>query len=282
MENNLTPKLVSAVEAMPAFPASVHKILALTQDPACTPKDLVAVIAHDPVLSAKMLRVVNSPYFGVQKPITKLDQTVVYLGFNTIKNLAISIASIGILPKTNKAGLDIQQYLLHSLAVAGIAKQLARHAGMQEDADECFIAGLLHDIGKIVLVQAMPNEFRIALDISREYGMSLHLAVRKAIGTDHSALGADLAQRWRFPERLCAAIRYQFGPELIDADLVVIVFVANQISKKLGFGFAGNVHVDELPPFVVARMGGDLDHLIYQMGGVISQLRDAQAFILDD
>ena len=211
MSPELTKKLAAAVDGMPAFPKSVQRVLELTRDVNSMPKDLVEVVDKDPVLTVKILKVVNSAYYSLPKQITSVGHAVVYLGFNTIKNLALSIAAIGMLPKSNEAGFDGQQYLLHSLATAAIAKQLALKA---DDADpmDCFIAGLLHDFGKVVLAQFMPGEFRAALLGSQKHGISLHQALRSVLGVDHAVVGAMLVEKWRFAPHLVETIRHQFGP----------------------------------------------------------------------
>ena len=140
MSPELSLRLAAAVDEMPAFPKSVQKILDLTRDVDCTPKDLVQVIDKDPVLTVKILKVVNSAYYSLPKQVTSISHAVVFMGFNTIKNLALGIAAIGMLPKSNAAGFDVQQYLLHSLATAGIAKQLASTLDNADPMD-CFIAG---------------------------------------------------------------------------------------------------------------------------------------------
>ena len=110
MTTELTLRLAAAVESMPAFPKSVQSILALTRNMDCSPKDLVQVIGKDPVITVKVLRVVNSAYYSLSSPITSMDHAVVFLGFNTIKNLALSIAAISMLPANHLAGFDAQQY----------------------------------------------------------------------------------------------------------------------------------------------------------------------------
>lgn len=277
MSPELTKKLTAAVEGMPAFPKSVQRVLELTRDVNSTPKDLVEVIDKDPVLTVKILKVVNSAYYSLPKQITSVGHSVVYLGFNTIKNLALSIASIGMLPKSNEAGFDGQQYLLHSLATAAIAKQIAMKSG---DADpmDCFIAGLLHDFGKVVLAQFMPKEFRVALEVSQQEGRSLHLALRDSLGVDHAVVGAMLVEKWRFAPQLVETIRHQYGPELADSDMIACVFAANQISKKLHFGFAGNTLVEEFPASVVRRLGGDLDTVLASLGDLTALYEEAQVF----
>jgi putative nucleotidyltransferase with HDIG domain len=277
MTPELSQKLAAAVDRMPAFPKSVQKILELTRDVNCSPKDLVQVIETDPVVTVKILRVVNSPYYSLPKQVTSIGHAVVYMGFNSVKNLALSVAAVGMLPKANAAGFDAQQYLLHSLATAGIAKQVALRV---DDADptDCFIAGLLHDFGKVVFAQFMPEEFRQALERSQADGSSLHLALQQIIGVDHAVVGAMLVEKWHFAAPLVETIRHQSGAQRKDSAMIACVFAANQISKKLQFGFGGNPHVEEFPPDVVNRLGGSLDEVIASLGDVQKIFDDASIF----
>jgi putative nucleotidyltransferase with HDIG domain len=277
MSPELSQKLAAAVDGMPAFPKSVQRILELTRDVNSTPKDLVEVIDKDPVVTVKILKVVNSAYYSLPKQITSIGHAVVYLGFNTVKNLALSIAAIGMLPKDNASGFDVQQYLLHSLATAGIAKQLASRV---KDADpmDCFIAGLLHDFGKIVFAQFMPNEFRDALLTSSKDQSSLFVALQQEVGADHAIVGAMLVEKWRFAPHLIETIRHQHLGDLKDTDMIACVFGANQISKKLNFGFGGNYCVDEFPPAVQKRLGGSLDEVIASMGDLNPLFEEAKIF----
>lgn len=277
MSPELSKKLASAVDGMPAFPKSVQRVLELTRDINSTPKELLEVIDKDPVLTVKILKVVNSTYYSLPKQITSVGHSVVYLGFNTIKNLALSIAAIGMLPKVNEAGFDGQQYLLHSLSTAAIAKLLAQKMDSVDPMD-CFIAGLLHDFGKVVLAQFMPKEFAVALEKSASDGSSLHVAVRGVLGVDHAVVGAMLVEKWRFAPALVETIRHQYGPELADSDMIACVFAANQISKKLNFGFAGNHFVEDFPPNVAKRLGGNLDEVIARLGDLMPLFQEAQIF----
>ena len=273
----LSQKLAAAVESMPAFPKSVQRILALTNDMNCSPKDLVKVIDRDPVVTVKVLRVVNSTYYSLAKQITSIDHAVVFLGFNTIKNLALSIAAIGMLPANNEAGFDGQQYLLHSLATAGISKQLAVLVPAVDPYD-CFIAGLLHDFGKVVIAQFMPQEFRKAREISLWNETSLHVALRDVIGVDHAAVGAMLVAKWRFAPCLIETIEHQHASNLLDTDMIACVFTANLISKKLGFDFGGGAVVEELPPPIAKRLGGNLSEIMVSLGDLTPMIDEARRF----
>lgn len=277
MSPELSQKLAAAVEKMPAFPKSVQKILELTRNVNSTPKDLVEVIDKDPVVTVKILKVVNSAYYSLPKQITSVGHAVVYLGFNTIKNLALSIAAIGMLPKDNASGFDVEQYLLHSLATAGIAKNLA---GRARDADpmDCFIAGLLHDFGKVVFAQFMPDDFKVALSHSQSQGTSLHAALQETIGVDHVVVGAMLVEKWRFAPNLIETIRHQHVSNFKDTDMIACVFGANQISKQLNFGYGGNPWIDPFPESVQKRLGGTMEEVIVSMGDLGPLFEEAKVF----
>jgi putative nucleotidyltransferase with HDIG domain len=277
MSPELSQKLATAVDRMPAFPKSVQAILDLTRDVNCTPKDLVQVIDKDPVVTLRILKVVNSAYYSLPRQIASVNHAVVFLGFNTIKNLALGIAAIGMLPRTNAAGFDVQQYLLHSLATASIAKKLAAEV-VDADPMDCFIAGLLHDFGKVVFAQFMPEEFRQALQLCQRDGSSLHLALQQTIGADHTVVGSMLLQKWRFAPALVETIQNMHGPAPKDTPMIACVFAANQIAKKLQFGFGGNPHVDELTLPMAQRLGGNLDDLIARLGDLDALLQEAQVF----
>jgi len=269
--------MVAAVDSMPAFPKNVQRILALTGSLACSPKDLVQIIGKDPVVTVKVLRVVNSAYYGLSKQITSIDHAVVFLGFNTIKNLALSIAAIGMLPDNPLAGFDGQRYLLHSLAVAGLARKLAQ-TRPGADANDCFIAGLLHDFGKVVVAQFMPAEFRRAMEMSLWHDRALHLTLREVVGVDHAAIGAMLAEKWRFAPDLVDTIRFQHEPAECDTDMMACVVAANQMGKQLGFDLGGCLVAAPLAASVQARLGGKLDVLMAGLGDLTALLEEAQLF----
>lgn len=277
MDPELSQRLATAVDSMPAFPKSVQRILELTRNIECSPKELVRVIEKDPVVTVKVLRVVSAAYYSLPKQITSINHAVVYLGFNTIKHLALGIAAISVVPASNVAGFDSKQCLLHSLSTAGLAKQLAlRVAGA--DPMDCFVAGLLHDYGKLLLARFMPEEFRKALEFSHIHQSSLRLALRDVMGAEHAEVGAMLMEKWRFPADLVETVRFQYGPEINDTPMVACVFAANQISKKLDFGIGGNRCVEELPPEINKRLGGSLNEVVASMGDMAPVFQEAMVF----
>ncbi|MDD5299290.1 MAG: HDOD domain-containing protein [Gallionella sp.] len=268
LSDELNKKLGEAVERMPAFPKSVQKILELTRDLNCSPKVLVQVIENDPVITMKILRVLNSAYYRLPSKITSINHSVVFLGLNTVKNIALSIAAIGILPKKNAAGFDVGQYLLHSLSTAALAKHLAIKSLKIGEADpmDCYVAGLLHDFGKIVFAQFMPEQFKIALEKSPADNIPLFTAEQMAIGTDHTVVGSMLAEKWQFPKALIDSIRDHHSEKAGATAMGACVFAANQISKKMQYGSAGDARIEALPPAVAKYFGSSLEVLIDSIG----------------
>lgn len=274
----LERKLGIAVDRMPAFPRSVQKILELTRNINCLPKDLVAVIEKDPVMTVKILKVINSAYYSLPNKITAVNQSVVYLGINTVKNLALGFAAVGILPRMNAAGFDIQRYLLHSLVVAGVARQLAtQFAKGETDPGDCYIAGLLHDFGKVVFAQFMAEDFRHALAFSAENQISLHEAEQKVIGVDHGFVGALLAKRWQFPDHLIECIRDHHNLTVAPSAMLDCLRVADQVVRYREVGDSGNPW-RESEALAASRFGGDIDSVAAAVGSIDKIIEDATTF----
>lgn len=281
--SGLTPelerKLGTAVERMPAFPGAVQKILQLTRNINCKPKELVEVIEKDPVMTVKILKVINSAFYSLPSKVTSVSQSVVYLGINTVKNLALAFAAVGILPRNNAAGFDIQRYLLHSLVVAGVSRQLANQFDVDEvDPGDCYIAGLLHDFGKVVFVQFLSAEFRNALMHAEEFNLPLNFAEEKVIGVDHGVAGALLAKRWQFPDHLVNCIRDHHNFTVKPTAMMDCVRVADQLVRLREIGYSGNIWRETEAMAAPNRFGGDLAALSEKLHGFEKIVEDAKMF----
>ena len=270
---------MTAVERMPAFPKSVQSILEMTRNINCLPKELVSVIEKDPVMTVKILRVINSAYYSLPNKITSVGQSVVYLGINTIKNLALSFAAVGILPRFNTTGFDIQRYLMHSLTVAAVARILCeKYARGELDPTDCYIAGLLHDFGKVVFAQFMSVDFMKALATAADYGRPLYEAELEFIGADHAYVGALLAKRWQFAEPLVDCIRDHHREDAEPSAMMDCLRMADMICRKRAFGDAGNPWREEELARMPARFGTDVNAVIDMLGDMDKIVADAQSF----
>ncbi len=247
----LIARLNQVVERMPAFPKSVQTVLSLTRRVDCEARDIVAAIERDPVMTIKLLKVINSAFYALPRKVSAVDQAVALLGINTIKNMALAFAASGMLPERNEAGFDVSDYLAHSLATAELARVLCKRVP-GADANDAYVVGLLHDFGKIVFAQGMGTEFRQALSLAQTQGMPLVEAERSLMGIDHTVAGGLLAERWQFPPEVVRCIRQHHpvpnAEEPLDSEpLDRVLFLANQLSRHLQLGHAGSPVVAPWP-----------------------------------
>ena len=274
----INARLEHAVDRMPAFPKSVQKILELSRNINCAPKDLIMVIEKDPVMTIKILKVLNSVYYSLPSKITSVNRAVVYIGINTVKNLALSFAAVGMLPSKNEAGFDIERYLQHSLVTAGIARQLAHNHGKgQVDPMDCYVAGLLHDFGKVVFAQFMAAEFREVMQKCAAEQRPLHVVEKEVIGVDHAVVGAMLTQRWNFPEALVECVRGHHEKPVADTTMAECLYLADTIAK--------NVVEEKRSPQADAdanwrgkHLGISLERAVASLGDLSSFVSEAQMF----
>lgn len=272
-------QLLAFVDKMPAFRGSVQRLLVLATDLDADSRGIVQVIETDPLMTVKILKVINSPFYGLAQKISSVQRAVVHLGINTIKNLALSVAAIGVLPSQNQAGFDTHAFLLHSLTSAALCKLLAERLNVSSmQSSDYFVAGLLHDFGKIVFAEFIPATYKQVLHAARAQEINLFQAELDFLGTDHSRAGKLLAQHWGLADELIEAIDHHHS-EHRHTQLGDCLFAANQISKKMQFGFAGNPVVDELPPGTAHVFGMNLEGLIADLGDLSPIKNEALAFI---
>lgn len=265
------------VDKMPAFPISVQRVLELTSDIHCDPRELVNALDHDPVLTVKILKVANSAYFGVATKIASIKHAVVYLGLNTIKHIAVTVAAIGVMPRNNAAGLEIDEFLGHSLATAVIARQLARSIHVSPaKIQEHFVAGLLHDIGQVVWAHYRPEAYHEVLVHKRKMTMTLETAEANILGSTHGELGGLLATKWQFSKPLIDAIRFHHHPAEESADNTMrdTVYVATLLAHVLNDG-----EPVTLPVRLEERFRGDATQLLKNMPKLDEEIQQAWTFM---
>ena len=281
MNDELQKQLESMVGKMPAFPTSVQRIIELTADMQCSPTELVHVIEHDPVMTMKILKLLNSAYYSLPRKITSIKRSVVYIGINTIKNMALSIATIGMLPNKNTGGLNTSEFLQHSLATAAVAKILNNRFNHSEfEGSDCFVAGLLHDIGKVVYAQFDPTRYSQILQMAKENGISIFKAEQAVIGADHTVIGSMLGNKWQFPDALVACIGGHHELDTPGNEMRDCVIAANHVAKYIN-GEGGEIKIDDkadFPASVRERFGMNLPELAEYLGDLSSEVRETRVY----
>jgi HD-like signal output (HDOD) protein len=230
-------KKVSSIATLPEITA---KIIATVEDPKSTPAHLHKIVAHDPALVTRILKVVNSAFYGLPGQIASIERAIVLLGLNAIKNIAVA-ASLGQLFRGVKLceGFTAKDLWTHCIAVGITARYIAKQMKVPL-ADEAFLAGMIHDVGLLVSLQVMPEKLRKVCEAAKAPNANFCELERNEMGMDHQQLGAALCEQWKFP-RSCQRVAgyHHRNTQLSDNNrhLVTIVHVADTLVATANHGF---------------------------------------------
>ena len=278
---NKLEKIRLFVDKMPSLSTTVSKVLEICSRPDTVPNDLNRVIALDPVLAGQVLKLINSAYYSLMNKVTSLTRAIIMLGLNTVKNLALSTAIIRSASQAKKSrALPIRAFWAHSIAVGVMAKLLAAGCGLSlAEREEYFVAGLLHDLGKIPIGDEY-TEVLARVETAQE---PLVTVEQQVLGLDHEEVGAMIATKWKLNAVLTDAICHHHAPELAAAahrDLVATVALADFYVCLFDIGDAGNRYPDP------SRLGSLLaqcqvawDDLVDLAASVEAEIRKAEIFL---
>ena len=253
-------RMLERVSELATLPEITFRIIRTVEDPNSTARDLHKIVTNDPSLCARILKIVNSAFYGLPGQISSVDRAIVLLGLNAVKNVAIA-ASLTKLFKGGKIGgpFTARDLWMHSMAVAAASRLIAKQT-MANLAEEAFVAGLLHDLGMVVELQCVPNELTETISQVIEQGKTLRQAELDVIGVEHQDLGRALAARWKFPRPFLYVTAHHHDPMVLDPEnrlLVNIVYVANVVCCQMQLGFDLDVDEDSMKPEVIAELGLD-------------------------
>jgi HD-like signal output (HDOD) protein len=236
----LAREAVKKVSAIATLPEVTVKIVSVVEDPKSTAAALHKIVAHDPALVTRILKVVNSSFYGLPGQIGSIERAIVLLGLNAVKNIAVA-ASLGQLFRGVKLceGYTAKDLWTHSIAVGVAARELAREMKIQI-ADEAFLVGMIHDIGLLVALQVWPEKLRQVCETVSQSGGDFCQMERDVAGVDHQQLGAALTEAWKFPRSCQLVAGYHHRPRELAADtrlLVTLVYAADTICAQQKYGF---------------------------------------------
>jgi putative nucleotidyltransferase with HDIG domain len=234
-------EVIRQIRDLPTLPEVVLRVTEMVNNPRVSAKDIGKVIAHDQVLTARLLKLVNSSYYGFPSEITKITTAIVILGFNSIKQLLLSTAVFDLFGKDRIEGFDRVDLLRHTIATAIASRMIGREMGYS-DLEELFVAGLLHDIGKVVMDRYFHEDYREILHRTLEKDITFHTAEQDVCDCDHAVLGQLLARHWRLPEKLASIIAHHHNPEAAGqyGREAAIVHIADILAKAKRIGSGGD------------------------------------------
>ena len=272
------------IEKMPSLPTTVSRILEICNSPQTSPTDLNKVISLDPVLMGKVLKLINSAYYGLSQEITSLVRAIIMLGINTVKNLALSTAVLGTLGrKSDFQALNMDGFWRHSLGVGVTAKLIARERKIDpRKLEDYFVAGLLHDIGKIPLNNRFPQEYVMAMSFSDRDRVSLEKSETMALGMNHCDIGKMIVEAWKLDSNIRGVVSCHHCPEEFsgkDKDLLYTVILANYFVNDFEIGFSGNRYPARPDQETLDALGFSMERLEGMEDLVNQEIKKASIFL---
>lgn len=261
--------ITKRIQSLPSLPQVVQKLTTMVESPDVTAKEMGRLISSDQVLSAKVLKLVNSPFYGFPGRISSISHAIILLGFNVIKGVVLS-ASVFDLMERSMVGL-----WEHSLGTAIVSGTISRTLKMSEP-EEISTAALLHDIGKVLIRVSLSGDYDRIDSLVRGTGCSFREAELEVLGVDHAEIGSWLSEEWSLPERLSIPISFHHDP--VSAvklkERVAVVHIADSIVRAYGVGNAGDQWVSLVSPEAWEFIGMDTVDLVPLMRQIMTDLEE--------
>lgn len=271
-------QIMAKVKAFPAMPATATKLLALIDDPEVSFSQIEEIIRYDPGLTANILKLTNSAYFGIPLKVSSVRQAMTLLGWKRLVQLVMTLCMSTLMNKP-VAGYDLPQGELwrHSIAVSIAAENIVKMLGLP-DVDEVFTAALLHDVGKLILGGFVKKDLEFIEDMVAK-GFSFDVAEHIILGTDHAEVGSHILKQWSFPDELINAVGWHHNPESCENYCMLsdIVHIANNLGQMIGAGRGREEFRSELSLKVIENLGlkpVDLEDIADQTLAGVNKLAD--------
>jgi putative nucleotidyltransferase with HDIG domain len=271
-------RIMAEVKSFPGMPATAAKLLSLLDNPDSSAAQIADILRYDPGLTANILKLTNSAYFGIPSTVSSVKQAIMLLGWKRIMQLVTTICIKSVMKKPVPGyRLNPGELWRHSIAVSIAAEVLVRFLKIRE-ADEVFTAALLHDVGKLVLSNFVKEDIAQIEDMVAK-GITFDVAEYMILGTDHAEIGANILRDWSLPSDLVNAVNWHHHPETCEngCTLSDIVHVANNVGLMVGFADARAAIQIDPSPAVIERLGltrTDLSQMATETADGVDKLMD--------
>ena len=274
-------KIIARIDDLPTLPRTVLKITELVNDPKSSAKDIARIITDDQVLTARLLKLVNSSFYGFPQRISTVNTAIVLLGFDAIRSLLLTTSVFDLFAGRNKKNRqDQEKFWDHSLGCAVGAKVIGNYL-RHDKIEELFVAGLLHDIGKIVEMLYLPDEFARVVAATNQQNILMLTAEEKVLGYDHAEIGKLLADRWNLPIKLEQVIAHHHRPASAGSFITeaAIVHLADILCRALNMGYGGDNKIPPLDQFAWQSLKIKADSFEVIMETMQDEFNDISSFI---
>ena len=264
-----------AIKNLPPFPAVALQLMGLL-DSDVPVKDVVKLLRMDPALSAEILRVSNSPLYGLSRHVDSVSHAVVVLGGDAVKRLALTVA-LGRFTQNFMKHKGLRRCWDHSVACALIAENLAEFAGQAQD--RAYTVGLLYDVGRLALLACYPDEYENLLAVASENDFDFRTTEKKLFEIDHCSAGHWLCKSWNLPPDMTEAIAGHHESDLVPGSLTSLIAVSDNLAAALGYGTAELKDEPELSKLIAPLGADDADAVFKRVEGLLGRITEALAVI---
>jgi putative nucleotidyltransferase with HDIG domain len=282
-EQQILDKL-DRIKEIPTLPSVVFELNKYLQDPDTSIKTVCETVEKDQAITLKILRLVNSAFYGFKSKISDLRNAIILLGYSAVRNAIVSLSVINSFSSKRVAlmNFDITQFWKHSLAVAVTSKNIAQ-LSKKESPDTCFVGGLLHDIGKVILAQYFHDLFEQVWTTLQDEHVSFYEAEKRKLPIDHTIIGAHLASKWQLPEGLIEAIRWhhEFQPQSKNANFLQNIYLANFIVNSYDEDPELRLDLKKMHPDIVKFMMNLMEDVGDWYSGLTGEIEAAYDFFLE-
>jgi putative nucleotidyltransferase with HDIG domain len=283
MDEQQILKQLHKIKDIPTLPTIVFELNKHLEDPETSIAKVSQTIEKDQAMALKILKLVNSAFYGFKSRVSDVRNAVVLLGFNAVRNAIVSVSIINALPKNILfQDFEMNTFWKHSLAVAVTSKNIAQKAGV-ESPDNCFVGGLLHDVGKVIMAQYFQELFVRVWTYMQKECLSFHEAEQHELPVDHARIGAHLAERWALPQGLIDAIRWHqdFRSDIPNANFVMFIYLANVLVNSYDENPDCAIDMAALHPDAVKFLMGQLEDITDWYYGLTDEIEAAYSLFLD-
>lgn len=275
-------RAMSRVTEIGSLPEITTKIVGVVENPRSTAADMHDIVKNDPALATKVLKVVNSAFYGLPSQIASLDRAIIMLGLSAVKNIALAAS----LARFFKGDWGSEHFVpsdlwRHCIAVGVCARGIAQRV-RQAQADEYFVAGLVHDMGLLVEAQLFPDKFRSLIDACVATKQDFCRAEQESLGADHQTFGVALAAKWRFPPALRYGAGYHHDPRPLQPEfnrIVALICVADTICCQMQHGFYLTGCTQSVIPEMVTLIGIDAAALAEVQAALPEMIAEAEQIL---
>jgi HD-like signal output (HDOD) protein len=278
-------KIHRYISRMPGLSTTVIKVMELCNNPEVSPNDLSRVISLDPVIAGQVLKLVNSAYYSLAQKTTSLSRAIIILGINTIKNLSLSIAVMtNIRIKESSEALSIDEFLTHSICVAVTAKSLSviKHIPVLE-REEYFVAGLLHDLGKIPISNCFSEDYVLAFQLVKSQQVPFYEAEQNIFGFNHCTVGRIIGKKWSLGQNLQDSMYYHHKPEDVKEEnrkFIEIIALADAYSHIMNKEPWGEyLFEDTIIPHLIEHLAINSEELLGLRETIANEIDKAKVFL---